>query len=192
VSGQTPSQTVGPFFTLALSGEGENVLVRSDTPGQHIRLQGVVVDGDGAPFEDALVEIWQADHAGRYRHPDDEWGTAAPGDGFLGFGRAASDFTSGLYWFETIKPGPVPHPGGGVQAPHISLVVQARGMLNPSFTRVYFSDEGEANRADPVLRGVPEDRRATLIARRREGGDRPTYDFDIRFQGAEETVFFDV
>ena len=104
---------------------------------------------------------------------------------FHGFGRCASDFKTGGYSFLTIKPGPVPHPSGGMQAPHVSLTIQARGMLNPTFTRVYFGDESGANAVDPVLQSVPEGRRSALIAERIDGEDSsvPTYRFDIRYQG---------
>jgi protocatechuate 3,4-dioxygenase, alpha subunit len=191
---QTPSQTVGPYFTMRLSGEGDNVLTTPDTIGQRIRIEGRVLDGDRNHIEDALIELWQADSAGRYHHPTDDR-TAIPLDpAFNGFGRCASDFKTGAYSFLTIKPGPVPHPEGGMQAPHVSVTVQARGMLNPTFTRIYFDDEAGGNAADPVLQSVPEARRSTLIAERIDGEDSsvPTYRFDIRYQGDDETVFFDV
>jgi protocatechuate 3,4-dioxygenase, alpha subunit len=186
MTGQTPSQTVGPYFTMRLSGEGENVLTLAETVGERIRIEGRVLDGDRKHIEDALVELWQADAAGSYLHAGDR--------AFTGFGRCASDFASGAFSFLTIKPGPVPHPNGALQAPHISLTIQARGMLNPTFTRIYFVDETAANAADPVLLSVPEPRRATLIAERIEdsGSSTPTYRFDIRYQGDDETVFFDV
>jgi protocatechuate 3,4-dioxygenase, alpha subunit len=179
--GQTPSQTVGPYFAMRLSGPGENVLVAEGTPGR-IVVRGTVLDGDRRPIEDALLELWQAGPDGRYRHPDDT-GIAADGE-FSGFGRCPSAFETGEYVFTTVKPGPVDG-----QAPHLALVVQARGMLAPSFTRVYFADEGQANVTDPVLAAVPEPRRSTLIAELVGDGE---YRFDIRFQGGDETVFFDV
>src|SRR5437660_10467942 len=127
---------------MRLSGDGQNVLAHDDVAGHRIRSEGRFLDGDGTHVEDALIELWQADSSGHYRHPDDAW----PGAGtFTGFGRAASDFHTGSWWFETIKPGRVAAPGGALQAPHLSLVIQARGMLNPVFTRVYFPDEPEAN-----------------------------------------------
>ncbi len=186
MSGQTPSQTVGPYFTMRLSGEGENVLTSSETVGARIRIEGRVFDGDRKHIEDALIELWQADATGSYVRADDR--------SFTGFGRCASDFATGAYSFLTIKPGPVPHPNGSLQAPHLSLTIQARGMLNPTFTRLYFVDEAEANADDPVLLSVPEARRSTLIAERAEdsGSSTPTYCFDIRYQGDDETVFFDV
>jgi protocatechuate 3,4-dioxygenase alpha subunit len=194
VHGQTPSQTVGPYFSMRLSGEGENVLTTPETVGERIRVEGRVLDGDRRHIEDALVELWQADSEGRYHHPADDR-TGVPLDpAFSGFGRCASDFQTGAYSFLTIKPGPVPHPNGGMQAPHLSLTIQARGMLNPTFTRVYFADEQAANDADPVLQSVPPVRRSTLIAERvgDPGSSVPTYRFDIRYQGDDETVFFDV
>jgi protocatechuate 3,4-dioxygenase alpha subunit len=192
--GQTPSQTVGPYFTMRLSGEGENVLTTPDSLGERIRIEGRVLDGDRQHIEDALIELWQADSAGRYHHPADDRTDAPPDPAFHGFGRCASDFQSGDYSFLTVKPGPVPHPDGGMQAPHISLTIQARGMLDPTFTRIYFEDEAAANAEDPVLESVPEARRSTLIATLVEEGDSsvPTYRFDVRYQGDDETVFFDV
>jgi protocatechuate 3,4-dioxygenase alpha subunit len=181
---------------MRLSGEGENVLTTPETLGERIRLEGRVLDGDRKHIEDALIELWQADSGGRYHHPADDRVGAPLDAAFTGFGRAASDFKTGSYSFLTIKPGPVPHPNGGLQAPHISLTIQARGMLNPTFTRVYFDDESAANDVDPVLQSIPDDRRSTLIAQRMAGSDCdssvPTYQFDIRYQGDDETVFFDV
>ena len=194
MSGQTPSQTVGPYFTMRLSGEGENVLTTPETQGERVRIVGRVLDGDRKHIEDALVELWQADAAGRYHHPADDRTDAPLDPAFKGFGRCASDFQTGAYSFLTIKPGPVPHPKGGLQAPHISLTIQARGMLNPTFTRLYFADEAASNADDPVLQSVPVERRSTVIAELVEATESsvPTYRFDIRYQGDDETVFFDV
>jgi len=193
VTGPTPSQTVGPYFTMEVTGEGQNVLTSPETIGQRIRIEGAVLDGDRNHIEDALLEIWQANAAGRYNHPADDREDVPLDASFTGFGRCASDFHTGAFTFLTIKPGPVPHPSGGMQAPHISLIIQARGMLDPTYTRIYFDDEADANAADPVLATVPEGRRSTLIARRiDEEGSTPTYRFDIRYQGDDETVFFDV
>jgi protocatechuate 3,4-dioxygenase alpha subunit len=188
--GQTPSQTVGPYFTLRLYRKGEEILVPEGHPGERIVIEGKVLDGDRKHIEDALLEIWQANAAGRYRHPDDTRDLPLD-DGFTGFGRTVSDFETGEYRFETVKPGPVPDAEGVFQAPHISLMVQGRGMLNPVFTRIYFSDEEEANKDDLTLRRVPAPRRHTLIAQLVEDGGPPVYRFDIRFQGEDETVFFD-
>lgn len=187
--GQTPSQTVGPYYTLRLFREGENILVAPGRAGR-IVIQGRVLDGDRKPIEDALLEIWQANSVGRYRHPDDTRELALD-NGFTGFGRAITDFKTGEYTFETLKPGPVPDVEGAFQAPHISLIVQGRGMLNPVFTRIYFSDEEEANRDDLILRAVPADRRGTLIAELVDDGEPRVYRFDVLFQGDDETVFFD-
>lgn len=185
--GETPSQTVGPYFSMRLAGEGENVLTNRD---DRIIIEGKVSDGAGNHIEDALLEIWQAAPSGRYHHPDDIRQLDLE-PGFTGFGRASSDFETGEYRFETLKPGRVPDAEGALQAPHISLIVQGRGMLNPTFTRIYFSDEEEANRDDLVLRSVPGERRHTLIAQLQEGTRPPVYRFDIRMQGDDETVFFD-
>ncbi|MBW3667425.1 MAG: protocatechuate 3,4-dioxygenase subunit alpha [Actinobacteria bacterium] len=189
--GETPSQTVGPFFSIGLSGEGENVLVSDGVAGDRIRLVGRVLDGDGRPVGDALIELWQANSLGRYRHPDDARGELPLDPAFTGFGRAATGFETGEYWFETIKPGPVPDPEGELQAPHLNLIVQARGTLNPLFTRVYFPDEEEANQSDLVLAMVPKDRRETLVAVP-EGGEPAVYRFDIHLQGEGQTVFLDI
>lgn len=187
--GQTPSQTVGPYYTLRLFREGENILVAPGRAGR-IVIQGRVLDGDRKPIEDALLEIWQANSVGKYRHPDDTRELALD-YGFTGFGRAITDFKTGEYTFATLKPGPVPDVEGAFQAPHISLIVQGRGMLNPVFTRIYFSDEEEANRDDLILRAVPADRRGTLIAELVDDGEPRVYRFDLLFQGDDETVFFD-
>lgn len=179
--GQTPSQTIGPFFShaLTLGTSGHRPVASSivaDTPahGTEIRIEGSVVDGTGEPVTDGMVELWQADAAGRHRS----------GQGFRGFGRCGTD-TSGRFRFLTVKPG-ASAPG---TAPHLHLAIFARGMLNHGFTRAYFSDEAEANNADPVLNSVPSARRQTLIARRRPG--ESVYDFRIVLQGEQETVFFD-
>jgi protocatechuate 3,4-dioxygenase, alpha subunit len=192
-AGQTPSQTVGPYFTMRLSAEGDNMMITPTTVGQRIRIEGRVLDGDGRHVEDALLEIWQADADGHYVHPDDRWPPVA-GE-FTGFGRAASGFSDGSYRFDTIKPGEVAGADGARQAPHIAIIVQARGMLNALYTRLYFSDEAGSNATDAVLATVPESRRATLIAIRRPDSDSDTaavYRFDIHLQGESETVFFDV
>ena len=184
---ETPSQTVGPYFSMRLALDGENILTTSK---DRIVVTGKVIDGDGNHIEDACLEIWQAGTSGRYRHPDDIRDLALD-DGFTGFGRAKSDFETGEYRFETVKPGSVPDSEGEDQAPHIALIVQGRGMLNPVFTRIYFSDEIEKNQNDLVLRSVPESRRGTLVAQMEEGSEPPTYRFDVKFQGDDETVFFD-
>ena len=181
--GQTPSQTVGPFFAHALTpvsadrAPGADLLADSATPGEAIRIEGFVLDGEGAPVPDAMIEIWQADGLGRY--PD---GTG----GFTGLGRAGTDKT-GAYWFRTVKPGQV----ADRSAPHVSAAVFARGMLNHAFTRIYFADERGANECDAALAGVPQARRRTLIAERLERDGQACYEFTFRLQGEDETVFFD-
>lgn len=187
----TPSQTVGPFFHIALAREGDvrNVMVRPETVGTRVRIEGRVYDGEGAPVSDALIELWQANSYGRYRHPLDQ--RELPLDpSFTGFGRCPTDDT-GAFWFETIKPGPVPFDERRLQAPHISVAIFARGLLNHLVTRLYFEDE-PANAADPILQLVPEARRGTLIAGRVPGAPLPTYRLDIRLRGEGETVFFNV
>ncbi|MQA75785.1 MAG: protocatechuate 3,4-dioxygenase subunit alpha [Solirubrobacterales bacterium] len=182
----TPSQTVGPFFHIGLRSDGWRELVALDSPDA-IRLEGVVVDGEGEIVDDALIEIWQANRAGRYAHPEDAREEVAFEDGFSGFGRCETD-AEGSYRFVTVKPGPVPAPGGRMQAPHIEVSVLARGLLKRLATRIYFPDEGEANAADPVLSALDPELRGTLLAREDGGALR----FDIRLQGDGETVFFDV
>ncbi|HEY7703282.1 MAG TPA: protocatechuate 3,4-dioxygenase subunit alpha [Acidimicrobiia bacterium] len=188
--GQTPSQTVGPFYSMVLGREGDNVIAAPAEGGEQIEVVGKVYDGDGNHVEDALLEFWQASPAGRYRHPDDRRDLAID-PAFTGFARALTDFHTGEFRLETVKPGRVPDVEGDFQAPHISVIVQARGMLNPVFTRIYFSDEEDANADDLILRQVPGERRGTLLAHLEPGSELKTYRFDIRFQGDGETVFFD-
>ena len=186
---QTPSQTVGPFYSIGLTDRAMNSLVTDQTPGQRIRIEGQVIDGDGKPVPDAMIEIWQANAAGRYNHPDDK--QEKPLDGsFTGWGRSGTE-PNGFFSFDTIKPGPVPASEESVQAPHINVVVFARGMLVHAFTRIYFSDE-PANEEDPVLNSIEKERRQTLIANHRDESGKIVYRFDIRLQGDNETVFFDM
>jgi protocatechuate 3,4-dioxygenase alpha subunit len=183
----TASQTVGPFFIVGLPYEGLAELVPPDDPDA-IRLGGVVLDGAGEPVDDALIEIWQANRAGRYAHPEDTREEIPLEDGFDGFGRCATD-PNGFYGFVTVKPGPVPAPEGGMQAPHIEMSVFARGLLKRLATRVYFPDETEANEADPVLSSIEDPaERSTLVAQPEDGGVR----FDIHLQGDRQTTFFSV
>lgn len=194
MSGLTPSQTVGPFYAYGLTPNGQydwvdtftNNLLTPDVSGDRIRIAGQVFDGDGATVRDAVLEIWQADAQGRFADPQDK--RALPNSAFKGFGRSGTD-AEGRFSFETIKPGIVPDPGGKPQAPHIVLAVYARGLLLHLYTRIYFDDEAAKNAADPVLALVPEDRRSTLIAKRQPDG---SYRFEVRLQGDNETVFFDV
>lgn len=183
----TASQTVGPFFIIGLPHDALAELVPPDDPDA-IRLGGVVLDGAGEPVDDALIEIWQASRAGRYAHPEDTREEIPLEDGFDGFGRCATD-QNGFYGFVTVKPGPVPAPEGGMQAPHIEMSVFARGLLKRLATRVYFPDETEANEADPVLSSIEDPaERSTLVAQPEDGGVR----FDIHLQGDRQTTFFSV
>jgi protocatechuate 3,4-dioxygenase alpha subunit len=186
--GQSPSQTVGPFFHDALSWPGAEALVRPETQGERVAIVGRVLDGDGLPVPDALIEIWQANAAGRYAHPEDA--QEKPLDpAFQGFGRCASG-PDGAFRFSTIRPGRVPGRGNSLQAPHINVGLFARGLLRRLTTRIYFEDAAE-NADDPVLALVSDPvRRATLLARR-VGGDGAVYRFDIVLQGDNETVFFE-
>ena len=187
--GQTPSQTLGPYFSMILArDDADAVIAPPGTPGEPLTLAGRLLDGAGEPVEDGLIEAWQADADGRYRHPLDDDRALRPG-GFTGFGRCRTGFEDGRWAFTTIRPGPVPTPEGTTQAPHLVLVVQARGMLSPLWTRAYLAD-GEADPTDPVLRAVPADRRHTLLARP-DPGDPTTLTLDIRLQGDGETVFLD-
>jgi protocatechuate 3,4-dioxygenase alpha subunit len=168
---RTPSQTVGPFFEFGLRTKTE--LVGADTDGA-ITIEGRVLDGAGEPVPDGLVEIWHADAGGRYA-------------GNAGWGRCqtASD---GGYGFTTLKPGAVHEPDGTVQAPHVTVLCFARGLLKPVLTRLYFPDEGESNAADPLLAALADEaERATLVATAKGPG---SYGFDIRLQGDGQTVFF--
>ncbi len=191
---QTPSQTVGPFFAYGLTPEQYGYdfkelaggrLIDDETEGERIHIVGRVLDGEGKAVDDAMVEIWQADAQGRYAHPADPRGSNLA---FKGFGRYGTGTDPECrYMFDTIKPGSVEG-----QAPHITMCVMCRGMLSHAFTRVYFSDERQANGNDAVLATVPEDRRGTLIAEREETVAGVIYRFDVHLQGAEETVFFDL
>lgn len=182
----TPSQTVGPFFTIGLTWEDGSEVVPDGTPGA-IWIRGVVYDGAGEPVPDAVIETWQADADGRFASEDDPRG-AVGSDGFRGLGRSGTD-DDGRYQIRTVKPGPLPAPDGGVEAPHIDVTVLARGLLARLVTRIYFADEPAANAADPVLWALPpEAAKDTLVAAAQDGG----YRFDIHLQGERETVFFAV
>jgi protocatechuate 3,4-dioxygenase, alpha subunit len=187
----TASQTVGPFFSGCLLRDDRSctaTLVTPDTEGTRINIEGHVYDGDGQPVPDAMIEIWQADAAGRYNYPSA--GVLAPDATFTGAGRCGTD-DRGSFLFETIKPGAVPFDAQQMQAPHICVTVFARGLLNHLYTRLYFTDES-ANEHDPILLLVPEERRATLLAQPTHGDGVTTYRFDIVLQGAGETVFFNI
>jgi protocatechuate 3,4-dioxygenase, alpha subunit len=202
--GLTPSQTVGPFFAMRLPWPDGPFVVPEGTPGA-ITIVGRMYDGAGNVIPDGLVETWQADPAGRFAHPDDPRGPSAAGyQSFRGFGRCPTA-PDGSYRIVTLKPGPLPAPDGGTEAPHLDVSVFARGLLDRLVTRLYFPDEQAANEADPVLRSITErPRRDTLIARPEPAaraeppapgdptGPGAVLRFDIRLQGDGETVFFDV
>jgi protocatechuate 3,4-dioxygenase alpha subunit len=181
----TPSQTVGPFFHIGTDdGFIGRELVAPDHPGA-LRLFGTVTDGEGVPVIDSMLEIWQANSAGRYAHPEDVREDVPLEEGFEGFGRTCTD-DEGRYEFLTVKPGSVPGPNGRPQAPHVDVSVFARGLLNRVVTRIYFPDED--NSGDPALSGLDEEQRATLVAEAVDDG----YRFDIHLQGPRETTFFAV
>ncbi|MEZ5933704.1 MAG: protocatechuate 3,4-dioxygenase subunit alpha [Alphaproteobacteria bacterium] len=193
---QTPSQTVGPFFAYGLTPSQYGyafqslvtpALASETTEGERIRLIGRVLDGEGKPVNDAMVEIWQANAHGRYYRPADGSRDNTVDPDFTGLGRAGTGpDPQHRFIFDTIKPGAV----GEDQAPHLNVILTMRGLLNHLYTRIYFDDEAEANARDPVLAKVPEERRATLLAHRAVPAG--VYQFDIRMQGPDETVFFDM
>ena len=183
----TPFNTVGPFFKLLVRDrpEGTDCLVSDATAGERITITGTLIDGQRQPIDDGLVEIWQADARGYYRHPHDPHHALAD-PAFTGFGRAAT-MKGGVFSFRTIKPGVVPDADGPAQAPHVLVSVMARGVMSRCWTRLYF--EGEPlNATDPILARVPAERRHTLIARGTKAGE---YAFNIVLQGENETVFFE-
>jgi protocatechuate 3,4-dioxygenase alpha subunit len=208
--GQTPSQTVGPFFHYGLPWKGGADLVgqsdmgarpelfpeahyvlnlappKGSVSGETIIVEGAVYDADGKLVPDAMIEIWQANAAGRYASPDDHRTDLPLDEGFIGFGRASTS-EEGVYRFRTVMPGAVPGPGNSLQAPHIAVSVFGRGLIKRLVTRVYFAGQA-ANETDPILALVPAERRDTLIAREVNGAWR----FDIVLQGERETVFFDI
>lgn len=183
----TAPQTVGPFFAPGLLRDDMSVLAGPVTAGERIRIEGRVLDGDGAPVPDAVVEFWQANAHGRYNHPLDT--RELPLDpNFTGFGRCGTD-DDGRFAFETVKPGRVAYDELTMQAPHICVTLLARGLLHQLSTRLYFDDEPDTA-ADPVLLRVPEAVRPTLLARRQPGAGITVYRFDIVLQGEGETAFF--
>lgn len=210
--GQTPWQTVGPFFHYGLpwkggadltggsqigarpdlTPEGHDLLAgpspKGPIAGRAIEITGQVFDADGKPLPDAMIEIWQANAAGRYNSAADPRSDLALEPDFTGFGRA-STLEDGSFRFRTIQPGRVPGPGNSLQEPHIAVGVFGRGLIKRLVTRLYFED-GEGNDLDPILALVPPERRGGLIGRRLEG-EPATYRFDIHLQGEHETVFFE-
>ena len=170
------------------------MLAGPQTKGERIRIEGLILDGSGSPCRDVLVEIWQANAAGRYNNPADRQEDKPIDPSFRGWGRTGTDFKTGLYSFETIKPGRVAgRHGRKPMAPHVNVWLAARGINIGLSTRIYFADEADANAEDPVLNMIePSVRRATLLAGRTERDGATVYTFDIRLQGEGETVFFDI
>jgi protocatechuate 3,4-dioxygenase alpha subunit len=198
---ETASQTAGPYVHIGLAPHAagfdifeknfSNVLAAPGTKGERIRIEGRVIDGSGTPLRDVLLEIWQANAAGKYRHPADRQDKPLD-DAFRGWGRACSDFETGVWFFDTVKPGIVEGRRGRPMAPHVNLWIVARGINLGLNTRMYFSDEAEANARDPVLNQIEwEVRRQTLIGQREDRAGSTVYRFDIHIQGPRETVFFD-
>jgi protocatechuate 3,4-dioxygenase alpha subunit len=195
---ESASQTAGPYVHIGLTPNFCDIagvypqdlgtaMVNERTLGDRITVTGRVIDGAGAPLRDALVEIWQADGNGFHNSPSELRGAADPN--FTGWGRCPTSFAEGLFRFETVRPGRVPFRDGRLMAPHISFWIVARGINTGLQTRMYFPEETEANAADPVLARIEHrDRVKTLVAT----GAAPEYHFDIRLQGPDETVFFDL
>ena len=195
---ETPSQTAGPYVHIGLApGAAGFDIYREElgwdiagpkAAGERIRIEGLVIDGTGAPVKDVLLEAWQANAAGVYAHPESGGEVE---QGFRGWGRVITDFATGEWGFDTVKPGATLGRNGQMQAPHINLWIVARGINVGLNTRLYFEDED--NSSDPVLNSIEwEHRRATLVAKRTETKTGNTYRFDIRLQGDGETVFFDI
>lgn len=197
---ETASQTAGPYVHIGLApgAAGFDIyrqelgqdIVGPNAGGERIRVEGLVIDGMGSPVKDVLLEVWQANAEGHYAHPE---GGGPVEDGFRGWGRVITDFETGEWGFDTVKPGAVMGRNGRMMAPHLNLWIVSRGINIGLNTRMYFSDEEQANAADPVINLIEwEQRRATLIAQRSDRGGTPVYRFDIRLQGDDETVFFDI
>jgi protocatechuate 3,4-dioxygenase alpha subunit len=197
---ETASQTAGPYVHIGLApgAAGFDIyktelghdIAGPNAAGERIRVEGQVIDGTGTPVRDAMIEVWQANSDGHYAHPE---GGGPVEDGFRGWGRVITDFTTGAWGFDTIKPGRTRGRNIGLQAPHLNIWIGARGINIGLNTRMYFDDEPKANAKDPVLNVIEWDvRRASLIAKRSERAGRPVYRFDIRLQGDGETVFFDI
>ena len=181
----TGNQTVGPYLHIGLTWLVTRNIAPRGVPGKRVTIQGRVIDGDGQGVNDAMVEIWQANAHGRYAHPEDTQKKPLQ-RAFRGFGRVPTD-ARGAFRLTTIKPGPVPGPGGRQQAPHLVVSVFMRGLLKHLATRIYFPDE-PANARDPFLRLVPAERRSTLVASKKREG---VLEWNVVLQGKDETVFFD-
>jgi protocatechuate 3,4-dioxygenase alpha subunit len=197
---ETPSQTAGPYVHIGLAPRAAGFDIFDHEPGwdiagphakgERIRIEGMVFDGTGAPVKDVLLEAWHANAQGHYAHPEDGRGVEK---GFRGWGRVITDFDTGLWGFDTIKPGATPGRNGTTQAPHINLWIVARGINLGLNTRLYFDDEPAANATDPVITLIEQEhRRKTLVAKRSETAQGAVYRFDIHIQGDKETVFLDI
>lgn len=181
----TPSQTTGPFVAISFERTVVDEVASPSIAGDHVVIQGRVLDGEGKPVDDAVIETWQANSHGKYAHHEDVREKLLERD-FKGFGRVLTD-GQGAFRLKTIKPGRVPGPGDTLQAPHIVVLVLMRGLLKHLFTRMYFPGE-PSNADDPILALVPAERRSTLIARKIAEG---TLEWNVVLQGDAETVFFD-
>lgn len=197
---ETASQTAGPYVHIGLApgAAGFDIyrqelgwdIAGPNAKGERIRVEGIVIDGMDSPIKDVLLEVWQANADGFYAHPE---GGGPVEEGFRGWGRVITNFETGEWGFDTVKPGPVMGRNGRPMAPHLNFWIVARGINIGLNTRMYFEDEDQANAADPVINMIEwERRRATLIAKRSLRDGIPVYRFDIRLQGEDETVFFDI
>jgi protocatechuate 3,4-dioxygenase alpha subunit len=184
----TTWQTVGPFFRIGFSWLYRDNLAGPGVSGERVEIAGRILDGEGHPVPDGIVEVWQANSQGKYAHADDPQAKPVE-EGFTGYGRVPTD-DAGCFRFTTIKPGRVPGPDGKLQAPHLAVSVFARGLLRRLITRIYFPDE-PSNAEDLALNLVEAGRRGTLVAKR-IGGQTGVLEWDVILQGPGETVFFDV
>ena len=181
------SQTIGPYLHIGMTWLVDETMAGASVTGERVTLGGRMIDADGLAVNDAMLEIWQANAHGKYAHAEDVQEKPLE-ENFKGFGRVQTG-TDGAFQFTTIKPGPVPGPGGALQAPHLAITIFMRGLLKHLATRIYFPDE-PANANDPVLALVPPERRATLVAK--QVSSRPgVLEWNVMLQGKDETVFFD-
>ena len=186
-SNATTSQTVGPFFSIGMCRSIQESLAAPGVSGERVSIEGHVLDGDGKPVPDAILEIWQANSYGKYAHPEDHQDKPLEPN-FTGYGRIPTN-DEGKFRISTIKPGRVPDPDGELQAPHIVVSVFARGLLRRLVTRIYFPDD-PANDTDFALKLVEPSRRKTLIAKKHADGIG-SLEWNVILQGAHETVFYD-